>query len=96
MNRTRVSTTVDGELMEHARRLRDWPNVATMMDAALTTLVAAHREGEIDAAYEAYDRYPIDEPDAWGSLASFHIANLRHRAETGRGRSPVSDDPESS
>ena len=77
--------------MAHARSLRDWPNVATMMDAALTALVAVHREGEIDAAYEAYDRYPIDEPDDWGSLASFHTTNLRHRAEAGTGCSHASE-----
>ena len=31
--------------------------------------------------YEAYDRYPLDEPDEWGDLASFHEANLVARQE---------------
>ena len=60
-----------------------------MMDAALDALTARYREAEIDAAYEAYDRLPIDEPDEWGDLASFHEANLLHRQElesTSRGR----------
>lgn len=79
----RVSTTVDGGLLEQARRLAEWPNDAVMMDAALEALAAGHREAEIDAAYEVYDHVPLDEPDEWGSLASFHEANLVHRQELG-------------
>jgi hypothetical protein len=26
---------------------------------------------EIDAAYVAYDKHPLDQPDEWGDLASF-------------------------
>ena len=52
-----------------------------MLDAALAALVAGHRKAEIDAAYDAYDRHPLDEPDEWGDLAGFHDANLRHKAE---------------
>jgi hypothetical protein len=29
---------------------------------------------EIDAAYASYDEHPLDEPDAWGDLASFRDA----------------------
>ena len=83
MNRMRVSTTVDGGLLEQARRLEEWPNDAAMMDAALDALTARYREAEIDAAYEAYDRLHIEEPDEWGDLASFHNANLLHRRELG-------------
>ena len=79
MSRVRVSTTVDGELLDRARRLEDWPNDAEMMDAALDALAARYREAETDAAYEAYDCLPIDEPDEWGDLASFHEANLLNR-----------------
>ena len=64
-----------------------------MMDAALRALVAAHCQAEIDAAYGAYDRHPIDEPDAWGSLASFHEANLLHRRAPGTEGSPASGGP---
>jgi hypothetical protein len=52
-----------------------------MMDEALEALVARHRKAEIDAAYDAYDRHPLDEPDEWGDLASFHAANLGHGKE---------------
>ena len=52
-----------------------------MMDAALDALTARYREAEIDAAYEAYDRLPLDAPDEWGDLASFHEASLLHRQE---------------
>ena len=83
MSRKRVSTTVDDELLARARELRAWRNDAALIDAALASLVAAHREAEIDAAYAAYDRQPLDERDAWGDLASFHAENraLRDRIE---------------
>lgn len=74
MSRVRVSTTVDGELLAKARRLRSQSNDATLLDEALRSLVAANRSGEIDAAYAAYDRYPVDDPDEWGSLAEFRTA----------------------
>jgi hypothetical protein len=39
---------------------------------ALVALVLhRHRAAEIDAAYAAYDAHPLEEPDAWGDLASF-------------------------
>lgn len=59
----RVSTTVDGEKLDQAHRLAVWPNDAAMMDAALDALISRYREAEIDVAYEAYDRLPVDEPD---------------------------------
>jgi hypothetical protein len=31
-------------------------------------------KAEIDASYAAYDEHPLDEPDAWGDLASFLAA----------------------
>ena len=74
---------MDDELLDRARHLESWPNDAAMMDAALQTLVARYRAAEMDAAYEAYDRYPPDEPDEWGDLASFHEANRVARQETG-------------
>ena len=47
---------------------------AAMVDAALRSLLARHRSAEVDAAYAAYDEHPLDEPDEWGDLASFHDA----------------------
>ena len=29
---------------------------------------------EIDASYSVYDEHPMEEPDAWGDLASFREA----------------------
>ena len=74
MGRTRVSTTVDGDTLEHARRLL--PNVpdAALIDEALRALIARHRAAEIDATYAAYDEHPLDEVDEWGDLASFRKA----------------------
>jgi len=74
MARERLSTTVDGTLLSTARGLRPWRNDASLLDAALGALVAAHRAGEVDDAYRAYDEHPLDEVDDWGDLASFRAA----------------------
>jgi len=74
MARTRVSTTVDDELLREARSRRPGLNDAALLDAALDALVARHRSAEVDAAYSAYDEHPLDEPDEWGDLASFRDA----------------------
>jgi len=73
MSRVRVSTTVDGDLLQSARRLRKDVNDANLLDEALGALVAIHRAGEIDAAYGAYDDSPIDEADEWGNLNAFRV-----------------------
>ena len=74
MARVRVSTTVDGQVLAEARKLRDGVNDAALLDEALRALLARHRGGEIDASYAAYDELPIDGPDEWGDLASFRAA----------------------
>lgn len=74
MRRTRVSTTVDGELLATARRLRAGINDASLLDEALNALVARHRAAEIDHGYSVYERAPLDQPDEWGDLASFRAA----------------------
>ena len=72
--RVRVSTTVDEELLESARRMRSDLADSALIDEALGALLARHREVEIDAAYSAYDAQPLDEVDEWGDLASFRAA----------------------
>ena len=47
MSRVRVSTTVDGDLLDEARRLRFGANDATLLDEALGALVARNRASEI-------------------------------------------------
>ena len=37
---------------------------AAMIDEALSALLARHRATTIDASYSAYDKHPLDEPDA--------------------------------
>lgn len=71
MARTRVSTTVDEELLHEARQLRSGLNDASLIDEALAALLARHRAAELDRSYAAYDEHPLDEPDEWGDLASF-------------------------
>lgn len=67
-------TTVDGDLLHDARELRNGVNDAALLDEALAALLARHRSARTDASYAAYDDHPIDEPDAWGDLASFRAA----------------------
>ncbi len=74
MSRTRISTTVDAELLRSARDLRVGGTDAALVDEALAALLARHRAAEVDAGYAAYDEHPADEPDEWGDLASFRPA----------------------
>ncbi len=74
MTRIRLSTTVDEDLLQTARRLRSGTTDAAMIDEALQALVERHRSAEIDASYAAYDEQPLNEPDEWGDLASFREA----------------------
>jgi hypothetical protein len=74
MNRIRVSTTVDAGLLTHARSVRSGVTDAALIDEALAALLARHRSAEVDASYGAYDEHPVDEPDAWGDLASWRRA----------------------
>lgn len=74
MNRTRLSTTVDAELLEGARNLGLGSTDATLIDEALRALLVRHRSAEVDASYAAYDDHPVDEPDEWGDLASWRQA----------------------
>lgn len=74
MARTRVSTTVDENLLTSARGLRGGLPDSALIDEALSSLLAHHRAAEVDAAYSAYDDHPLDEPDEWGDLESFRSA----------------------
>jgi antitoxin MazE5 len=77
MSRTRLSTTVDEDLLQAARRVRSGDTDAAMIDEALRALVARHRSAEVESSYTAYDEHPLDEPDEWGDLASFREAAAR-------------------
>ena len=74
MARTRISTTVDADLLHGARRARRGFADSALIDEALAALLARQRSAEIDAAYAAYDDRPLDEHDEWGDLASFREA----------------------
>ena len=75
MARTRVSTTVDADLLADARSARGGVADSELIDCALAALLAQHRSAEIDTAYAAaYAAHPIDEPDEWGDLDSFRSA----------------------
>lgn len=74
MSRIRLSTTVDAELLDSARRLRSGITDAALIDEALAALLARHRSAEVDAGYTAYDKHPVEEPDEWGDLASWRRA----------------------
>ena len=74
MARVRVSTTVDEELLRHARRVCKGKQDSALIDAALEALLSRHRSSEVDASYAAYDEHPLGEADEWGDLASFREA----------------------
>ena len=74
MTRLRVSTTVDEGLMTRARQALAPANDSSVLEEALRALLAQRLEAEIDAGYIAYELHPLDEPDAWGDLASFGAA----------------------
>ena len=74
MARVRVSTTVDEQLLADARQARSELTDAALIDEALSALLARSRAAEINAAYAAYDREPLDTGDEWGDLASFRSA----------------------
>lgn len=74
MNRIRLSTTVDGELLSTARQVRSGITDAALVDEALAALLARYRSAEVDASYAAYDEHPPEEPDEWGDLASWRRA----------------------
>ena len=69
-----MSTTVDADLLDGARRVRSGATDAALIDEALQALLVRHRSAEVDASYAAYDKHPLDEPDEWGDLASFRRA----------------------
>lgn len=72
MGKTRVSTTVDSDLLAEAREVFAGNTDSSLVEAALAAYLAAHRRSVIDAQYErAYSDHPFDEPDEWGDLASF-------------------------
>jgi hypothetical protein len=74
MSRTRLSTTVDQQLLNSARSLLPQSTDAAVIDAALKSLLVRHRAAEVDASYATYEKHPLDEPDDWGDLASFRRA----------------------
>jgi len=74
MNRIRLSTTVDADLLGSARNARSGITDAALIDEALAALLARYRSAEVDAGYAAYDKHPVEEPDEWGDLASWRRA----------------------
>ncbi len=74
MARIRVSTTVDETLLAHARSVFVGSPDSVLLDEALSALLTSHRAAETDAAYRAYDRHPLDQPDEWGDLETFRRA----------------------
>ncbi|MGB8383331.1 MAG: antitoxin MazE5 [Dermatophilaceae bacterium] len=73
MGRTRLSTPVDADLLERARKACGKPDSA-LVDEALAALLARRRSAQVGASYAAYDAHPLDEPDEWGDLAAFRRA----------------------
>ena len=66
MGGTRLSTSVDENVLQTAGRVRSGDTDAAMIDQALRALMARHRSAEVEASYTAYDEHPLDEPDECG------------------------------
>ena len=78
MAKSRLSTTVDTDLLTRARALCPDCTDASMIEDALEALLLSHRKAEVDLAYvRAYAEHPFDEPDEWGDLASWGEAARR-------------------
>jgi hypothetical protein len=72
MAKQRLSTTVDEELLSRARQLQPGTSDASLVERALTALLAQHDRVATDTAdARADEEHPVDEPDEWGDLASF-------------------------
>lgn len=65
---------MDERLLADAREARSELADSALIDEALAALLARNRAAEIDAAYAAYERVPLDTADEWGNLASFRAA----------------------
>ena len=75
MTRARISTTVDRQLLDDARRVHAGTTDAELVEEALTALLRSYRSAGIDAAYAAaYQDHPLEDQDEWGDLASFRSA----------------------
>ena len=78
MTKSRLSTTVDTDLLTRARALCPGCTDAAMIEDALEALLHHHRRAEIEANdARAYAEHPFDEPDEWGDLASWGEAARR-------------------
>ena len=55
MPRTRVSTTVDTDLLDQVRKQMPGAKDHALLDTALVALLAANRPPRVDASYAAYD-----------------------------------------
>jgi hypothetical protein len=71
MARTRLSVTVDQQLLDSARKLRPGRSDLALVDEALEALLRGHRSADVEGSYAAYDEHPLHEPDEWGDLAAF-------------------------
>jgi Arc/MetJ family transcription regulator len=80
MAKSRLSTTVDTELLASARALCPTCTDASMIEEALRSLLRDDRRAEIERRDRAaYAAHPFDEPDEWGDLASWGAAAGRAR-----------------
>lgn len=69
MSRTRLSTTVDAELLGSARTMRTDITDAALIDKALGVLLQKRRSAEVDATYAAaYSAHPIEGTGQSGDL----------------------------
>lgn len=75
MKRTRLSTTVDTDLLNEARSTQQTATDAQLIDLALAALLSQWHSTMVDETYAAaYTTTPLDVSDEWGDLESFRNA----------------------
>ena len=86
MTRARISTTVDRQLLDDARRVHAGTTDAELVDEALTALLRSYRSAEIDAAYAAPTRTIRWRTTTNGVISRRSVARLRPRESTAETR----------
>ena len=75
MPRVRISTTVNGTLLDQARSTLPDLNDAALLDRALSALCDEHRAAEVDRSYRVFDETPLDTGRRMGELGGLSGSN---------------------
>lgn len=80
MARTRISTTVDDDLLNQARAINPDHKDSSMVEEALRLLLKRHHDEQIAAQYARAYANGNDAVDEWGDLNEFLDAAVASRS----------------